>query len=224
MLESRPLRQWRGRAVGLPSAKPHQDRQHYAGYISRIYLGHGAAPKNSGCEIHPIDSRGRQRGRSWHRFGDHRERPAWIQPENRVGLQKQERYQAVLVWLSRHWERRFRFGWRVSARCAQGTRDGMRSIPECINRYELEMVTLLWTRAEFFAAAALGTAHVHPLRLARGGVTRRCAARAKRSESRVGRALRFRRLARFDLAMDFFWLIFEINKEGMVLPLKSDPP
>ncbi len=49
----------------------------------------------------------------------------------------------------------FRLGWKVTARCSQGKRDGMRSIPECINRYELDMATLLWTRGPNFPLSRL---------------------------------------------------------------------
>ena len=49
----------------------------------------------------------------------------------------------------------FRLGWRVSVRCAQGKQDGMRRIPECINRYELDMTTLLWTRGPNFPISQL---------------------------------------------------------------------
>ena len=41
-------------------------------------------------------------------------------------------------------------GWRIHARCAQGKRMGMKSIPECLERDELDLKTLMWTRGEMF--------------------------------------------------------------------------
>jgi len=41
------------------------------------------------------------------------------------------------------------YGWRVTARCAHGKRDGMKSIKECVYRAELDMETLVWTRGRF---------------------------------------------------------------------------
>ena len=44
----------------------------------------------------------------------------------------------------------WRLGWRVTARCAFGNRDGMKSIRQCIYRSELDMKTLVWTRGPNF--------------------------------------------------------------------------
>jgi hypothetical protein len=37
-------------------------------------------------------------------------------------------------------------GWHVTARCAWGTRDAMKSVRECVYRAELDLDTLIWTR------------------------------------------------------------------------------
>jgi hypothetical protein len=37
-------------------------------------------------------------------------------------------------------------GWRITARCAWGKRDAMKSILECVSRYDLDLDTLIWTR------------------------------------------------------------------------------
>src|SRR4051812_5975297 len=49
----------------------------------------------------------------------------------------------------------WRLGWRVTARCAFGNRDGMKSIRECIYRAELDMQTLVWTRGPNFPLSGL---------------------------------------------------------------------
>ena len=48
-------------------------------------------------------------------------------------------------------------GWRVTARCAHGKRDGMKSIKECVYRAELAMETLVWTRGRSFPLSRLET-------------------------------------------------------------------
>jgi hypothetical protein len=47
------------------------------------------------------------------------------------------------------------YGWRVTARCAHGTRDGLKSIRECQHRYELDLETLVWTRGPNFPISRL---------------------------------------------------------------------
>jgi DNA-directed RNA polymerase subunit RPC12/RpoP len=42
------------------------------------------------------------------------------------------------------------FGWRVTARCAWGKRDAMKSIRECVYSAELDLQTLVWTRGRDF--------------------------------------------------------------------------
>ena len=44
----------------------------------------------------------------------------------------------------------FKAGWRVQARCAHGKRRGMKQMPECHTRMELDIETLIWTRGEKF--------------------------------------------------------------------------
>jgi hypothetical protein len=46
-------------------------------------------------------------------------------------------------------------GRRVTVRCALGKRDGMKSIRECVYRYELGMETLVWTRGAAFPLSRL---------------------------------------------------------------------
>ena len=41
-------------------------------------------------------------------------------------------------------------GWRAHIKCAQGNRKGMKSIRECLERDELDLKTLMWTRGEAF--------------------------------------------------------------------------
>ena len=47
------------------------------------------------------------------------------------------------------------YGWRVTARCAYGKRDGMKSIRECKTRADLDLKTLVWTRGDAFPLARL---------------------------------------------------------------------
>jgi hypothetical protein len=47
------------------------------------------------------------------------------------------------------------YGWRVTARCAHGKRDGMKSIKECVYRAELDMEALVWTRGRSFPLSRL---------------------------------------------------------------------
>ena len=49
----------------------------------------------------------------------------------------------------------FDHGWRVTARCAWGKRDGMKSPRECLHREELDMATLVWTRGRAFPLSRL---------------------------------------------------------------------
>jgi hypothetical protein len=60
------------------------------------------------------------------------------------------------------------YGWRVTARCACGKRDGMKSVKECVYRAELDMETLVWTAREKLLAFTPGNAAAMPdVRLAR---------------------------------------------------------
>ena len=49
----------------------------------------------------------------------------------------------------------WQLGWRLTARCAFGPRDGMKSIRECDHRAELDMKTLVWTRGPNFPLSQL---------------------------------------------------------------------
>src|ERR1700749_2361574 len=46
-------------------------------------------------------------------------------------------------------------GWRITARCAWGRREGMKSVRECVSRYELGLDTLIWTRGAEFPLSML---------------------------------------------------------------------
>ncbi len=52
----------------------------------------------------------------------------------------------------------WQFGWRVTARCAFGRKDGMKSVRECVCTYELDMSTLIGTLREKLPARAPGLA------------------------------------------------------------------
>ena len=49
----------------------------------------------------------------------------------------------------------WRAGWTVTARCAFGTRDGLKSIRECVHGHKLDMPTLVWTRGPNFPLSSL---------------------------------------------------------------------
>jgi hypothetical protein len=49
----------------------------------------------------------------------------------------------------------YRLGWQLTARCAFGPRDGMKSIRECKYRAPLDMQTLVWTRRPNFPLSRL---------------------------------------------------------------------
>ena len=51
----------------------------------------------------------------------------------------------------------YRLGWRIRVRCAWGKRDGMKSIRECLEHYELDLATLVWTRGADFPLSGLGS-------------------------------------------------------------------
>lgn len=48
------------------------------------------------------------------------------------------------------------YGARVYVRCAWGKRDGLKTIRECGDRYELDVMSLVWTRGANFPIALLG--------------------------------------------------------------------
>ena len=47
--------------------------------------------------------------------------------------------------------------WPVTARCAFGRNDGMRSIRSCVYQYDLDLRTLIWTRGASFPLSNLAT-------------------------------------------------------------------
>lgn len=49
----------------------------------------------------------------------------------------------------------WQLGWRVTARCAFGNRDAMKSVRECVYSHELDMTTLVWTRGLNFPLSML---------------------------------------------------------------------
>ena len=49
----------------------------------------------------------------------------------------------------------FSLGWSVTARCAWGSREGMKSIRQCTARYDLDIQTLIWTRGAAFPISML---------------------------------------------------------------------
>jgi hypothetical protein len=46
-------------------------------------------------------------------------------------------------------------GWRITARCACGSREGMKRIRDCSARYEVDLQTLIWTRGATFPVSML---------------------------------------------------------------------
>jgi hypothetical protein len=44
----------------------------------------------------------------------------------------------------------WQLGWRITARCARGKRDGMKSVRPCVYIYDLDFSTLVWTRGAPF--------------------------------------------------------------------------
>jgi hypothetical protein len=49
----------------------------------------------------------------------------------------------------------FAAGWRITARCAWGKREGMKSRRECQYTRELDLETLVWTRGPNFPLSSL---------------------------------------------------------------------
>ena len=46
-------------------------------------------------------------------------------------------------------------GWRINARCAHGPMRGMKRMPECLIRVELDLDTLIWTLGQDLALERL---------------------------------------------------------------------
>jgi hypothetical protein len=51
----------------------------------------------------------------------------------------------------------WQLGWGITARCAFGKRDGMKSIRACVYSYDLDLKTLVWTRGAPFPISDLAT-------------------------------------------------------------------
>lgn len=51
----------------------------------------------------------------------------------------------------------WQLGWSVTARCAWGNRDGLKSIRPCVYSKELDLHTLVWTRGLAFPLSDLAT-------------------------------------------------------------------
>ena len=49
----------------------------------------------------------------------------------------------------------FAAGWRITARCAWGKREGMKTKRECTYTRELDLETLIWTRGPNFPLSSL---------------------------------------------------------------------
>jgi len=49
----------------------------------------------------------------------------------------------------------YSLGWRVIARCCEGKGDGIKKHRECLNRNELDLATLVWTRGAAFPLSHL---------------------------------------------------------------------
>jgi len=64
----------------------------------------------------------------------------------------------------------WRLGWRITARCAFGNNDGMRSIRSCY-QYDLDLRTLIWTRGASYPLSNLAT----PTQMPELRIAARCA-------------------------------------------------
>jgi hypothetical protein len=51
----------------------------------------------------------------------------------------------------------YTLGWRISARCGWGRREGLKSVRECIWKHELDMMTLVATRGRDFPMTMLAS-------------------------------------------------------------------
>jgi hypothetical protein len=47
--------------------------------------------------------------------------------------------------------------WRLTARCAGGKREAMKTVCACVETYELDLRTLVWTRGRAFPLSSLET-------------------------------------------------------------------
>ena len=51
----------------------------------------------------------------------------------------------------------WQLGWRITARCAWGKGDGMKSVRPCVYSYDLDLRTLVWTRGAPFPLCDLAS-------------------------------------------------------------------
>jgi hypothetical protein len=51
----------------------------------------------------------------------------------------------------------FSLGWRLTARCSHGPRDGMKRVRECVFSRDLDLPTLVWTRGQSFPISLLAS-------------------------------------------------------------------
>jgi hypothetical protein len=71
-------------------------------------------------------------------------------PNAPAALDPQKRYSLYVLMPVETLGEALSYRWRVTARCAHGKRDGMKSIRECVYNAELDMETLVWTRGRAF--------------------------------------------------------------------------
>jgi hypothetical protein len=51
----------------------------------------------------------------------------------------------------------WKLGWRITARCAWGKREAMKSIRECKGSSQMDLATLVWTRGAAFPVDQLAS-------------------------------------------------------------------
>src|ERR1700679_4122976 len=51
----------------------------------------------------------------------------------------------------------WQLGWRITARCAWGKGDGMKSVRPCVYSYDLDLRTLVWSRGAPFPLCDLAS-------------------------------------------------------------------
>jgi hypothetical protein len=76
-------------------------------------------------------------------------------PNAPAALDPQKRYSLYVLMPVETLGEALSYRWRVTARCAHGKRDGMKSIRECNYNAELDMETLVWTRGRAFPLSRL---------------------------------------------------------------------
>ena len=56
-------------------------------------------------------------------------------------------------------------GWKITARCAWGHREGLKSIRRCMASIRLDLESLVWTRGAEFPLDASGAAEVPEMQI-----------------------------------------------------------